>query len=74
MNHTHPSDPSLAESAAKWAFGFFGAMAAFLLLPRAVRFFVKRLVWGVLGEVIAVVVAGLLAEKAAERVGRTDDR
>lgn len=73
MDYTRHTDPSLAESTAKWLFGFFGAIAAFLLLPRTVKYLIKRFVWGVLGEVIAVVVAGLLAEKAAERVGQHEE-
>ena len=72
MDYTRHQDPSLAESASKWLFGFFGAIAAFLLLPRTAKYLIKRLILGVAGEVIAVVVAGLLAEKAAERVSRHD--
>ncbi len=69
MDYTRHSEPSLAESSAKWLFGFFGAAAMFLLLPRTVKFLIRRFFFGVVGEVIAVVIAGLLAEKAAEQVG-----
>lgn len=72
MDHLKHSQPSLAESTSKWLFGFFGALAAFLLLPRTVKFLIRRFIWGVLAEVVAVVVAGLLTEKAAERIGRLD--
>lgn len=72
MDHTRHSDPSLAESSAKLLFGFFGVTAVFLLLPRTVKYLIKRFIWGVAGEVVAVMIAGLLTEKAAERVGRHD--
>ncbi len=72
MDHTRHPEPSLAESSAKWLFGFFGAIAVFLLLPRTVKYLIKKFIFGVAGEVVAVVVAGLLAEKAAERVAQHD--
>lgn len=72
MDLTPDTQTSLAQSASKWLFGFFGAMAAFLLLPRTLKYLIKRFIWGVLAEVVAVVVAGLLAEKAAERVSQRD--
>lgn len=72
MDLSPHTQPTLAESTAKWLFGFFGAMAAFLLLPRTVKYLIKRFVWGVLAEVVAVVAFGLLAERAAERAGRKD--
>lgn len=72
MNYSQHTKPSLAESSAKWLFGFFGAAAAFMLLPRTVKYLIKRFVWSVLAEVVAVVIAGLLTEKAVERVSRED--
>jgi len=72
MNYPQHSKPTLAESSTRWLFGFFGAAAVFMLLPRTIKFLIKRFVWGVLAEVVAVVIAGLLAEKAADRASRED--
>ncbi len=52
----------------RWLFGLAGGVGLFLLLPRAVRFVVKTFFLGVFSEVLTVVIAGLLTEKAAESI------
>ncbi len=56
----------------KYIFGLIGGMGVFLLLPRALRFLIRNFFVGVAAEVVTVIMAGLLAQKAANRIG--DDR
>ena len=72
MDYHQHTQPSFAESSAKWLFGFFGAIAAFLLLPKTVKYLIRRFFWSVFAEVVTVVIAGLLTEKAAERAGHSE--
>ncbi len=65
-------DSGFKQSLTTWLFGFFGAIFAFLLLPRTIKFFIKRFFFGIAGEVVAVLLAGLLTEKAVDRL--RDDR
>ena len=51
-------------------FGFFGVTAAFLLLPKTVKYVIRRFVTGIIGEIVAVVITGLLTEKLVDLVGR----
>ena len=50
--------------------GFLGVTAMFYLLPRTIKFFLRKLVFGVVSEVVAVVVTGLLTEKLVDFVGQ----
>lgn len=43
--------------------GFFGVLGAFLLLPRTVKFMVRRFFMSIISEVLLVVLSGLLTEK-----------
>lgn len=51
-------------------FGFFGVTAAFLLLPKTIKFVIRRFVLGIFSEIVAVIVTGLLAEKLVDVIGR----
>lgn len=51
-------------------FGFFGVTAAFLLLPKTIKFVVRRFILGIFSEIVAVVITGLLAEKLVDVIGR----
>lgn len=53
----------------KYLIGLVGGLGLFLLLPRALRFVIKNFFLGVTAEVITVIAAGLLAKKAAGRIG-----
>lgn len=55
---------------APYLFGFVGVVAAFFLLPRTLKFLIRRFVFGVISEVVLVVLAGLLTEKAVERLSQ----
>lgn len=50
--------------------GFFGVTAAFLLLPKTIKFVIRRFVLGIFSEIVAVIVTGLLAEKLVDVIGR----
>ena len=50
--------------------GFFGVTAVFLLLPRTIKYFLRTFVLGIISEIVAVVVTGLLSEKLVEMIGR----
>ena len=56
-----------------WLFGFLGAFFGFMLLPRAIKFLVRKLILETLSEIVAIVIAGLLAEKAVEFISQHDD-
>lgn len=52
----------------RWLLGLLGGVSLFLILPRAVRFMFKTFFVGVMAEVVAVIAAGLLTEKAVDSV------
>lgn len=58
----------------RWLIGLFGGVSLFFILPRAVRFMFKTFFVGVLAEVVTIVAAGLLTEKAAESVTERPER
>lgn len=53
--------------------GFFGVTAAFFLLPKTVKYLIRRVLFGTVAEIVAVVVAGLLTEKLVDLVGDSDN-
>ncbi|QXD14895.1 hypothetical protein GQ464_015975 [Rhodocaloribacter litoris] len=65
--------PSLGDSLTRWLLGFFGAVAAFLLLPRAVKYFLRRVLTRILGQVLLFVTMGLLTEKFVEWLSRAPE-
>ncbi len=69
MNTSNLPEPDWSDPIVKWLLGFFGAVFGFLLLPKAIKLFVRRFLFGILGEVIFIVVAGLLTEKAVDAIG-----
>ena len=73
MRYLDSSQPDLQSSLTTWLIGFFGAIVGFLILPKTLKFLIRRFIFGVFSEVLAVVVAGLLAEKAVERLTDKDD-
>jgi hypothetical protein len=52
-----------------WILGLVGGLGLFFLLPRAIRFLIRNFFVGVAAEVVTVLVAGLMAQKAADRLG-----
>jgi hypothetical protein len=53
--------------------GFFGVVGAFLILPRALRFFSKRFAFGIISEIITVMITGLLTEKLVSVLSANGD-
>ena len=45
----------------------------FLLLPRAVKTFFGRFVLGTLGEIVVIIVSGLLTEKAVDLIKKDEE-
>ncbi len=79
MNDFRPPLDALDEESQsvliKAVLGFLGVIAFWKLLPRAVSFFVRRWVLGLVAEVIFVVIAALLTEKLAGKLtGRPDEQ
>ena len=73
MSNGPPPRSPLSDPLVKGLLGFFGALFGFLLLPRAVKFFLRKFVLGTLSEIVAIVVTGLLTEKAVDLLSREDE-
>lgn len=65
------NDP-LQEGLVKGLLGFLGVIAAFKFLPKVLTYTVRRFVFGLLAEVIMIVLAGLLTEKVAKKLTGRD--
>ena len=50
--------------------GFFGVTAAFLLLPKTIKYVIRRFFLSIISEVVAVVITGLLTEKLVDVIGK----
>lgn len=75
MNHQHPERTVDAKTALQWSLlrwigGFVSGALAVLLLPRATRWFIRRMLPGLLFDVILAVTVGLITEKALEWLQR----
>lgn len=62
----------LSDPIVRWLLGFFGAVFGFMLLPRALKFVVRRFILGTFSEIIAIVLTGLLTEKAVNLLGKEE--
>lgn len=67
------ADDETKTAATNILIGFFGVVGAFLLLPRTLKFMGRRFVLGIAGEVLTVVLTGLVTEKLVEFLGRSED-
>ncbi len=75
MNKGHAAsvtDPraELQWSLLRWVGGFVSGALAVLLLPRVVRLFIRRILPGLLLDVVVAVTVGLVTEKALEWLQR----
>ena len=70
MDYLNSPSSDLQDSAVKVLIGFFGTIAAIFLLPRTIKFLIRNFLFSILGEVVTVVIAGLLTEKAVEKLGK----
>ena len=73
MSNGPPQRSPLNDPLVKVLLGFFGTLFGFLMLPRAFKFFLRRFVLGTLGEIVAIVVTGLLTEKAVDFLKKDDE-
>lgn len=48
--------------------GFFGVTAAFLFLPKTIKYVIRRFFLSILSEIVAVVITGLLTEKLVDLI------
>ena len=65
------SDSSnLATTILSWLLGVLGIAALIKLLPRAISYGIRRWVFGLIMEIIVVVLAGLLTEKLVNRLSQ----
>jgi hypothetical protein len=53
--------------------GFFGVLGAIFILPRALRFFGKRFAFGIVSEIVTIVITGLLTEKLVSVISPNGD-
>lgn len=65
------NDP-LQEGLLKGLLGFLGVIAAAKFLPKILSFTMRRFVFGLLSEIIMVVLAALLTEKFAQKLTGRD--
>ena len=64
--------PEIRDSLTKYLLGFFGVIAAFLFLPRTIKYLIQKFLLGLMAEVVMVVLAGLLTEKAVDQLSREE--
>ncbi|SHK92303.1 hypothetical protein [Rhodothermus profundi] len=67
---TTDTGADLQWSLLRWIGGFISGALAVLLLPRAARLFIRRILPGLLLDVILAVTVGLIAEKALDWLQR----
>lgn len=68
-----PKRSPLSDPLVAWFLGFFGALLGFLLLPRTLKALIRRFVLSTLSEIVAVILTGLLTEKAVDFLGKEDE-
>ena len=73
MANGAPDGSPLGDPLVKWFLGLFGAFFGFLLLPRAVKTFFRRFVLGTLGEIVVIIISGLLTEKAVDLIKKDEE-
>jgi len=67
------SPSPLNDPIVKALLGFFGAVFGFLMLPRALKYFLRRFVLGTFSEIVAIVITGLLTEKVVHFISKDDE-
>lgn len=58
------------QSLLRYVVGFFSVGAIILLLPKTLKFMIRKFLFGLIAEVITVVLAGLLTEKLVDQISR----
>lgn len=70
MRSSSPGTSDPRNSLISLLLGFFGVTAAFLLLPKTIKYVIRRFFLSILSEVVAVVITGLLTEKLVDVIGQ----
>ena len=73
MSNGPPQRSPLRDPLVQVLLGFFGTLFGLLLLPRALKLFFRKLVLGTVSEIVAIVLAGLLTEKAADFLSKDEE-
>lgn len=68
MRSSSPGTSGPRNSLISMLLGFFGVTAAFLLLPKTIKYVIRRFFLSILSEVVAVVITGLLTEKLVDAI------
>lgn len=65
--------PALNSSLSKYVLGFVGTIVGVKLLPKMIKLvfgiLFSKFTFSIISEVVTVVIAGLLTEKAADKIG-----
>lgn len=73
MNRITTGSPETDKSLFSLLLGFFGVTAAFLLLPKTVKYVIRRFFLSIVSEIVAVVITGLLTEKLVNFISEQTD-
>lgn len=68
MRSTIQRSPDIPDGLISMLLGFFGVTAAFLFLPKTIKYVVRRFVLGTVAEIVAVIITGLLTEKLVDLI------
>lgn len=68
MESSLQESSNLGTSILTWLLGVLGITALIKLLPRAVKYLIRRWVIGLLIELVAVILVALLSEKLVDRL------
>lgn len=68
MDSSSDSPRSLQSVILPWVLGALGITALVKFLPRTIMYAIRRWLFGLIAEIVMVVIAGLLTEKLADRL------
>jgi hypothetical protein len=68
MESSSDAPRSLQSVILPWVLGALGITALVKFLPRTVMYAIRRWVFGLIAEIVMVVIAGLLTEKLVDRL------
>jgi hypothetical protein len=69
MDRPRVTEPGVENTLIAMLLGFFGVTALILLLPKTVKYMIRKFLLGIVGEIVAVVLTGLLTEKVVDLLG-----
>lgn len=68
MESSSQESSNLSTSLLSWLLGLLGVTALIKLLPRAVKYLVRRWIIGIMIEIVAVILVALLSDKLVDRL------